>query len=72
VVDESGAKLSKQARSCPVDPDTPMISLRAVLATLGQSVDFIAERPRELLQEAAARFDVAALPRALELPCPRY
>lgn len=72
VVDESGAKLSKQARSCPVDPDEPMTSLRAVLSTLGQSLDESARRPDQLLEAAARRFDVAALPRALELPCPRY
>ena len=72
VVDQSGVKLSKQARSCPVDPDTPMISLRAVLELLGQFVDLTAKRVDQLLEAAALRFDVAALPRALELPCPRY
>lgn len=72
VVDESGAKLSKQARSFPVDPATPLLSLRAVLGSLGQFADLAANRPEKMLEKAARRFDVAALPRALELPCPRY
>lgn len=72
MLDESGAKLSKQALSCPVDPGSPMPSLRAVLATLGQFVDQTSAQPLELLESAASRFDIAALPRALEMPCPQY
>lgn len=71
-VDDAGAKLSKQARSAPVDPHAPLTTLRVVLAALGQRADPSARSPGELLESAAARFDFAALPRAPRLPEPRY
>jgi len=72
VLDETGAKLSKQARSAPVDATAPMPTLRAVLAALGQYADPAARTPAGLLGLALARFDLAALPRAHTLPHPRY
>lgn len=72
IVESSGAKLSKQTRSTPVDPDHPLPTLRATLALLGQHVEEAARSAPELLFAALARFDFAALPHASTLPAPQY
>ncbi len=72
IVDIRGVKLSKQARSAPVDPGNPLPGLRAALAVLGQQVDRTARDAPELLSAALAQFDFAALPHASTLPAPQY
>jgi glutamyl-Q tRNA(Asp) synthetase len=63
VVDRHGRKLSKQDRAHPVDRDDPLPALRSALAFLGMAdvARATAATPRELLESAATRFDLAAI-----------
>ncbi|HET9032275.1 MAG TPA: tRNA glutamyl-Q(34) synthetase GluQRS [Dokdonella sp.] len=60
-LDPKGRKLSKQDCDRPVDGSNPLPALREALAFLGQPIPAF-HRVDALLQAAAARFDVAAIP----------
>jgi glutamyl-Q tRNA(Asp) synthetase len=64
-LDATGAKLSKQSRSQPVDPRDPLPALRAALAFLGQPAHRFdgLRSPEAVLAQAAIAFDVDAIPR---------
>jgi glutamyl-Q tRNA(Asp) synthetase len=64
LLDAAGNKLSKQARSAPVDPDDPLPALRRVLRLLGLPAEVLPATgtPSRLLAAALPHFDLARLP----------
>ena len=62
VLDGEGRKLSKSEQACPVDPSDPRPALRRALAFLRVPVPTAAADARDLLAQALANFDPAALP----------
>jgi glutamyl-Q tRNA(Asp) synthetase len=64
-LDATGGKLSKQARSLPIDPRDPLPAMRAALAFLGQPAQRFEglSSPEATLAQAAIAFEVDAIPR---------
>jgi glutamyl-Q tRNA(Asp) synthetase len=64
LLDDAGHKLSKQARSLPVDPADPLPALRLVLRLLGVPAGALpaAGGPAQLLAAALPRFELARVP----------
>jgi glutamyl-Q tRNA(Asp) synthetase len=69
LLDPAGHKLSKQARSMPVDPADPLPALRLVLRLLGVPADALpaAGPPVRLLAAAVPAFDLGRVPAAPSL-----
>lgn len=69
LLDPAGHKLSKQARSMPVDPGDPLPALRLVLRLLGVPANALpaAGPPERLLAAAVPAFDLARVPAAPSL-----
>lgn len=65
VLDETGRKLSKSDAAAPVDPRTPLPTLRAVWRALGQDEAIVTDAGDigSLLELAHAGFDPARIPR---------
>lgn len=70
-VDASGAKLSKQAKSLPVERKAPQSSLLAALAFLNQPLpeDGVPDI-KTLWQWATAHWDISLIPKQRSLPLP--
>jgi glutamyl-Q tRNA(Asp) synthetase len=62
---DAGEKLSKQTLAAPADAERAAPLLRAALRFLGQAAP-AAPRPRDILDEAAARWEVSAIARRTE------